>query len=177
MESNGYCEVLVKVKASKTEETSQRVLWLSSWVLLALDIFLLFGTGRANAILWILWLAALIGALVLKRKMSVEYEYQYLDGSLRVDKVIAMKKRKKAGRYELDNLYLMAPEGDERLAPYQNREGMKQVDYSSHDQTAPNRYQLVFQSELVTFEPTENMVRQIWRAAPSKVVRKRAAVG
>lgn len=176
MEANSYCEVLVKVAVGKVEETAQRVLWISSWVLLALNLFLLFGAGVFNVILWVMWLAALIVALVWKRRMSVEYEYQYLDGSLRIDRIIAMKKRKKCGRFEIENLYVMAPEGDERLKPYLNREGFKQLDCSSRNPEASNRYQLVFPNQLVTIEPTEAMVRLMWRSAPNKVVRKRPVV-
>ncbi|MGM9538712.1 MAG: hypothetical protein ACI3VN_10315 [Candidatus Onthomonas sp.] len=176
MESSGYCEVLVKVKASKTERTVQRVLWILTYVFLGLSVLFLF-MGMFHLLFWPLTLVFFIAAMVWRRKLNIEYEYQYLDGSLRIDKIIAMKKRKKCGRYEIDNLYAMAPEGDEHLAGYQNRDGVKQTDYSSHDKEAPNRYQLVFQNELVIFEPSEDMVRQIWRTAPSKVTRKKAIAG
>lgn len=177
MESNNYCEVLVKVQTSKVEEITQRVLWIFSWALLVLNLFLLFGAGLFNVILWVVWLVTLIVALVWKRRMSVEYEYQYLDGSLRIDRIIAMKKRKKCGRFEIENLYVMAPEGDEQLQPYLSREGFKPLDYSSRSPEASNRYQLVFPNQLVTIEPTEAMVRLMWRSAPNKVIRKRAVVG
>lgn len=176
MESSGYCEVLVKVKATKTEQTVQRVLWILTYVFLGLSVLFLF-MGMFHLLFWPLTLVFLIAALVWRRRLSIEYEYQYLDGSLRIDKIIAMKKRKKCGRYEMDNLYAMAPEGAEQLAAYQKRDNLKQADYSSHDKEAPNRYQLVFQNELVTFEPSEDMVRQIWRTAPSKVTRKKAIAG
>lgn len=176
MESSGYCEVLVKVKASRTEELIGKGLWIATWVCLGLSLLFLF-LGMFHLLFWPLTLVFFIAAKVWKRKLSVEYEYQFLDGSLRIDKIIAMKKRKKGGRYDTENLYLMAPEGDEHLEPYRKREGMKTADYSSQDPQAPNRYWMVFANQCLILEPTEEMVRLVWRSAPSKVIRRQAVRG
>lgn len=172
MESSGYCEVLVKVQTGKKEQIIQKVLWALTFLFLALALFFLL-MGVVHLLFWPLALICFIAAKVWQRKFNVEYEYQYLDGSLRIDKIIAMKKRKQFGQFELENLYLAAPEGDERLKPYLSREGLQQLDCSSHNADAPNRYQLVFPNQLLTLEPTEEMVRLMWRMSPHKVVRKK----
>ena len=169
MEQSSYCEVLVKVVPTKLDKALQRLLWsLCVFFFVAGIVFflpLLLGT-----------IACLAIALVRRRRMNLEYEYQYLDGSLRIDRIIAMSKRKKAGRYELENLAVMAPEGDERLQEYLKRPDLKRVDYSSRVTEADNRYVMVFHgggTQYLLLNPTPEMVQLIWRAAPSKVVRKR----
>lgn len=168
MESSGYCEVLVKVQPLKWERIMLRVISVLGVIYLAL--------GLIYIIFLLLAVIFLVVAAIWKRRQCVEYEYQYLDGSLRIDRIIAMKKRKKVGRYELDNLQVMAPEGDDRLQGYLSRSDVKQLDYSSRDEAAPNRYVMVFQGQYIILEPSEAMVQMIWRAAPSKVVRKRQVI-
>lgn len=175
MESNNYCEVLVKVQASKGEQLAGKLLWVLTAVFLLVSVVFLF-FGVVYLVCWLLTLISLVGALLWGGKLNQEYEYEYIDGSLRIDRVIANRKRKKCGWYELENLVLAAPEGDESLTSYGNREGLKRLDYSSHNPAAPNRYQMVFSHELVTLEPTEELIRLLWRAAPQKVKRKKAAV-
>lgn len=175
MQYGGYCEVLVKVQASKTDLLLQKVLWGITWVCLALSL-LLFLLVEFFPLLWLLTLAGLIGAMAWNRKINVEYEYQYVDGSLRIDRIIAMKKRKKWGRFDLEQLQLMAPEGCQQLYPYRKQEGIQHLDCSSHNPQAPNRYQLVFPHQLVTLEPTEEMVRLMWLAAPTKVIRPKKSM-
>lgn len=170
MESNSYCEVLVKVKPAKVERVFQNVFWVLSAVYLAL--------GLIYIIFLVPFIIFLILSLVWKRKLSQEYEYQYLDGDLRIDRIISMRKRKKAARYDIDNLCLMAPEGDERLQPWLKRNDGKKLDFSAHDPDSPNRYVLVFQAggvQCVTLDPSREMVQIMWRAAPSKVIRKPAS--
>ncbi len=169
MEQSSYCEVLVKVVPTRLDRAVQRLLWsLFVFFLLAGMVFflpLLLGA-----------LACLIGALVRGRGLKLEYEYQYLDGSLRIDRIIAMTKRKKAGRYELENLAVMAPEGHERLQEYLKRPDLKRVDYSSRVPEAEDRYVMVFHgggTQYLTLNPTPEMVQLIWRAAPGKVVRRK----
>lgn len=176
MESNNYCEVLVKVQASKREQIVGKLLWVLAGVLLIVSVVFLF-FGVVHLICWPLTLICFLGALLWRGKLRQEYEYEYIDGSLRIDRIIANRKRKKCGRYELENLILAAPEGDESLKPYLSREGLQRQDYSSHNPAAPNRYQLVFSKELVTLEPTQELVRLLWRAAPRKVVRKKNNMG
>ncbi|MCC8182809.1 MAG: hypothetical protein LIO45_07575 [Clostridiales bacterium] len=168
MESSSFCEVLVKVKPTKWENILHRVLWVLTFVYLAL--------GLVYLIFLAFFLVFLIAALLYGRHLRLEYEYQYLDGSLRIDRITNRSRRKRLGMYAMENLTLMAPEGHDRLAPYASRNDIKVLDYSSRDPTAELRYMLVFQGggvvQLLLLEPTEAMVQAMWRAAPSKVVRK-----
>ncbi|MCD8382322.1 MAG: hypothetical protein LUC30_05320 [Clostridiales bacterium] len=168
MENNSFCEVLVKVKPTKWENFLSKALWVLTFVYLAL--------GLIYIIFLAFFLVFLIAALLYRRHLRLEYEYQYLDGGLRIDRIKNRSKRKKLGVYSMENLTVMAPEGHDRLSPYTNRKELKVLDYSSHDPTAELRYILVFQGggviQLLLLEPTQAMVQAMWRAAPSKVVRK-----
>lgn len=168
MESNSFCEVLVAVKPTKWENILSKVLWVLTFVYLALGLIYL--------IFLAIFLVFLIATLLYRRHLRVEYEYQYLDGGLRIDRIKNRSKRKRLGMYDLENLTVMAPEGHDRLTPYTSRKDVKLLDYSGHDPTAEMRYVLVFQGggviQMLLLEPTETMVQAMWRAAPSKVVRK-----
>ncbi|MCC8129352.1 MAG: hypothetical protein LIO51_05385 [Clostridiales bacterium] len=167
MESNSFCEVLVAVKPTKWENILSKVLWVMTFVYLALGLIYL--------IFLAIFLVFLIAALLYRRHLRLEYEYQYLDGSLRIDRIKNRSKRKRLGVYAMENLAVMAPEGHDRLTPYLSRKDVKTLDYSSHDPAAERRYILVFQGggvvQPLLLEPTEAMIQAMWRTAPSKVVR------
>lgn len=172
METNGFCEVLVPVAATPLERNLSKVL-LGAGILLILWSVLSLLAGGMALVFGLLAVACLAGSLVCRRTFQVEFEYQYVEGTLTIDRIVAQTRRKRLAQFELENLYLAAPEGDERLRPYQK--GDRPVeDYTSRNPQAPNRYQLVFPQQVVLLEPTEAMVRLLWRSAPSKVVRKQS---
>ena len=170
MESNNYCEVLVKVQATKMERLLAKLLWIMMAVYFVVGVIW-------NVLFLLLGVVFLVLALVWKRRLALEYEYQYLDGTLQVDKIIDMKKRKKCGRYDVENLCVMAPEGDEHLTPYLNRKDARMVDYTSRSQNGESRYVAVYRGKgehcCATLEPTDKLVQLMWRSAPGKVIRKR----
>lgn len=168
METNHYCEQLVRVKQAKWQTALLRILQVMTVAY--------FATGLLNNVLFLFGFLLLLLTWFWKRKITLEYDYQYLDGVLQVDKIINLKKRKTCGQYDMDKLCLMAPEGDEGLDAYLNQSGVKTVDYSSRDEASQKRYVAVYRAKetlCLILEPSEQMVQTMWRAAPGKVVRKR----
>ena len=167
MDNSSYCEVLVKVKRPRWEIILSKALWIALAVYLVAGLFYL--------IAWILAIPFLIGAILMKRRVNQEFEYQYLDGTLRVDRIINMKKRTKVGSYDVENLTVMAPEGSDKLTGALMDKSMKTLDCSSGDKSAANRYMAVYRGReplCLILEPNDHLLQLMWRSAPSKVTRK-----
>ncbi|MCM1387572.1 MAG: DUF6106 family protein [Bacillus sp. (in: Bacteria)] len=100
---------------------------------------------------------------------DIEYEYLYLDKEIKVDKVLAKSKRKKAAAYDVGRMEILAPVKSYHLDAYKNRD-MKTVDYSSQDIEDNNKYMMVYEGNLkVILEPNAEMVKAIQMVAPRKV--------
>lgn len=168
MESNQFCEHLVRVYRPKWRKWLPKALQIAgvAYILLGLVYLLFIPVG----------IIFLIAAHFLKKKVSEEYDYQYLDGVLQIDLITNLKDRKTCGHYDLEKLSIMAPEGHERLEPFVKGSNVKVVDYTSRSPEAPGCYVAVFRAKetlCLLLEPTEEMVQAMWRTVPSKVIRKR----
>lgn len=168
MESNLFCEQLIKVYRPKWERWLPKVLRIAgvAYILLGLFYLLLIPVGILFFII----------AHLLGRKGDQEYDYQYLDGVLQVDLITNLKDRKTCGRYDMEKLCVMAPDGDERLESYVKGKDVKIENYTSKAPDAGICYVAVFRAKetvCLLLEPNETMVQTMWRAAPSKVVRKK----
>lgn len=103
---------------------------------------------------------------------NVEYEYTYIAGECRIDKVMSKRKRKKCTQFELDKVEVIAPEGHESLKGYENKEcSLKK--YVSGEQDA-KRY-IVYErkdADLVEiiFEPNEKLLKAMQNYAPRKII-------
>ncbi|MDD7738655.1 MAG: DUF6106 family protein [Fusicatenibacter sp.] len=107
-------------------------------------------------------------------RLSVEFEYLYVNGELDIDRIFSQSRRKRAASYELSNMEIMAPFSSHRLDSYKNNRSIKQVDYSSgirgeghhpYGIVIPNQNAL----QLVIFEPNEVMIKDIRNRSPRKV--------
>ena len=115
-----------------------------------------------------------IAAVVfLIRRLDVEYEYLYVNGDLDIDKIMHKAKRKRIFSTNIDNMELLAPEGNEGINQCRNA---KVVDYSSGSADA-RRYVLVVadngQVTKLVFEPNDDIIEGIFLMAPRKVVKNR----
>ena len=115
-----------------------------------------------------------IAAVVfLIRRLDVEYEYLYVNGDLDIDKIMHKAKRKRIFSTNIDNMELLAPEGNEGINQFRNA---KVVDYSSGSADA-RRYVLVVadngQVTKLVFEPNDDIIEGIFLMAPRKVVKNR----
>ncbi len=102
-------------------------------------LFLLGGMTMMGVIgLWalvpiVLGVLAIIGAYFANLNSDVDYEYSLVDRELRVAKIMNKEKRKAVAQYDLDKLEILAPMNSHQLDSYRNRQGLKELDFSSHD--------------------------------------------
>ena len=165
--SDLYTEVMVPKKPTAKEQAIKFVLILFT-VLFALAGLLFMPI-------------LLIGAVVLGvvdyifiPRLSVEFEYLYVNGELDVDRIFSKSRRKRAASYDLSSMEIMALWNSHRLDSYKHNRGLKKVDYSSGMEGQGHKpYGFVIsnksQLELVIFEPNETMLKDIRSKMPRKV--------
>ena len=104
--------------------------------------------------------------------LSVEFEYLYAEGGLRIDRILGRSRRKKAFDCEKDDIQFVAPADSYMLKDYE-KQGMKVADCSSGQKEA-KVYALIYQKGAdhvkVLFEPNEKMLNAMKRCYPRKVV-------
>ncbi|MDD3279427.1 MAG: DUF6106 family protein [Lachnospiraceae bacterium] len=163
--SDLYTEVLVQKKFTG-KDMAIKVGLIFLTVLLAVAGLLI--------IPWFLIGAVALGVVdyIFIPRLSVEFEYLYVNGELDIDKVFSRAKRKKAGRYDLSKMEIMAPANSHRLDSYNNNSAIKLVDYSSGMEDA-KVYAMIIPAEKelqkVMFEPNDVMLQDIRMKLPRKV--------
>lgn len=146
---------------------------------MAIKVLLIFLTVFTAVVGLVLMPLALIVAIVLGvidyifiPRLSVEYEYLYVNGELDIDKIFSKAKRKKGGRYDLGKMEIMAPVNSHQLDSYRNNTNIKTVDYSSGKPDA-KVYAVIISTDKelqrVLFEPNEVMLKDIRSKMPRKV--------
>ena len=122
--SDLYTEVMVAKKPTVKDQLIKFVLILFT-VLFALAGLVLMPI--------LLVAAVILGVVdyVFIPRLSVEFEYLYVNGELDVDRIFSKSRRKRAASYDLSSMEIMAPWNSHRLDSYKNNRGLKKVDYSS----------------------------------------------
>ncbi len=128
--------------------------------------------------IFVLVLAALVivGDVLLFPHFQVEWEYQYVNGELDVDRILSRAKRKRMGSYDISDAEIVAPASSHHLDSYVNNKQIQKVDYTSgYPDHAPRVYAMVIPKNnkllMVLFEPSEQMIKDMWTKAPRKVYR------
>lgn len=120
----------------------------------------------------IVMLLAVGAAYFIFLNLSVEFEYLYAEGGLRVDRILGRTRRKKAFDCEREDVQFMAPSDSYMLKDYE-KQGMKVLDCSSGSKDA-KVYALICQKgpdcTKVLFEPNEKMLNSMKRNNPRKVM-------
>ena len=162
---NSYVECLVASKASPVV----KFLSILSLVL-AIGFFLLSLAGFG-----ILGLILCVGAGVayyfLSMNANIEFEYQYCDKEITVDKILNKSRRKNVGKYDVGKLEVLAPSRSHHLDEYRNRT-LKTLDFSAREknpQPDPTYTFIYDGKEKVIFEPTDEFVAAVKSVAPRKV--------
>lgn len=105
--------------------------------------------------------------------LSVEYEYLFAEGGLRVDRIMSKSRRRKEFDCDKDDVQLIAPADSYVLKDYETS-GMKVLNCASGRKDA-SVYALIYQKgslhTKVLFEPNEKMLNAMYRSYPRKVVR------
>lgn len=162
--SDAYVECLVKAKPSAVGKFLKYLLIMLTVVL----AFLMLGTGLF--ILFLLAVAAGVGAYFVNIYTDVEYEYLYLDRELTVDKVLAKTKRKRVAVYQLDRIEILAPIHSYHLDQFKNRD-VKVKDYGIGYEDKPDlRYAMYYEGgEKIILNPSPELIKIMKNSAPRKV--------
>lgn len=105
-------------------------------------------------------------------KTDVEFEYLYVNGELDIDKIFSKSRRKRAARYDLSTMEIMAPADSAKLDSYRRNKNIKTLDFSSHmgEKTV---YAMVLNTDRerlrVLVEPEDKIIKEIHRKYPQKV--------
>ena len=162
---NSYVECLVASKASpvvKGASILSLVLAVVSFIFAVLTQDPLF-----------LLLCAVFGGAYyfLSLNSNIEFEYQYCEREITIDKILNKSKRKNVAKYEVEHIQVMAPSRSYHLDEYKNKT-LKTVDYSAREknpQPDPTYTFIYDGKEKVIIEPDAEFVNAVKSVAPRKV--------
>ena len=110
--------VLTKKNKSAMMKVGGYLLTLSSAIFLALTLL--------GVIMFAPIAIALIAASVVVNRRYIEYEYSFFDDEVRFAKIINKNKRKVLKGYNMSEVVIIAPAGDQSLYQYENDNGAKE---------------------------------------------------
>ena len=104
-------------------------------------------------------------------KLSIEYEYVFVDGQIDFDKISGKSSRKTMLRIDMEQMEIAAPSNSHALDNYKNMQLIVK-DYSSHDKTSKT-YTIISNVDnkkyKIIFEPSEEMINLMRQKSPRKV--------
>jgi hypothetical protein len=163
---NSYVECLIESKASPL------VKFGSYLALIVAVIFFLSSILTPLGIVGlILCVAAGVAYYFLSLNANIEFEYQYCDREITVDKILNKSKRKNVAKYEVERIEAFAPSRSYHLDEFKNKQ-YKTLDFSSREQgRQPDpTYTFIYDGkEKVVFEPNSEFVNAVKSVAPRKV--------
>ena len=163
---NSYVECLVSSKASPFMVVLKGIT-LALTIVFFISTFLL-GFGLVGMILMI---ASGVAYYFVSLNASIEFEYQYCDREITVDKVLNKSRRKNIGKYDVGRIEAMAPSKSYHLDEYKNKT-YKVLDFSARekDPQPDPTYTIYYDGkEKIILEPTKEFVEAIKNVAPRKV--------
>lgn len=165
--SDLYTEVLVKKQQTGKDKAIKGVLVFFTVLFAAAGIMM-------NPLILLLALVLGIVDYIFIPKLSVEFEYLYVNGELDIDRIYSQSRRKRAASYELSNMEILAPYQSHQLDSYKNNQSIKRYNYSSGIEGQGHKpYAFVISKDntmqMVIFEPDEVMLKDIRNRAPRKV--------
>ena len=165
--SDLYTEVLVKKQQTGKDKVIKGVLIFFTVLFAAAGIMM-------NPLILLLALELGIVDYFFIPKLSVEFEYLYVNGELDIDRIYSQSRRKRAASYELSNMEILAPYQSHQLDSYKKNQSIKRYNYSSGiEGQGLKPYAFVISKDntmqMVIFEPDEVMLKDIRNRAPRKV--------
>lgn len=165
--SDLYLEEMVKRKWTGRDK-GMRI------VLMILTVALILGAFFVQYVLVFPAIVICIADIFIFPRFNIEWEYQYVNGELDIDRIINKSKRKRVDSFDVTGMEIMAPAGSHRLDYYNSNQNMKTVNYTSNN---PEREKQVFAMIVaddkslrkILFEPSEQMIRDIRARAPRKI--------
>ena len=165
--SDLYTEVLVKKQQTGKDKVIKGVLIFFTVLFAAAGIMM-------NPLILLLALVLGIVDYIFIPKLSVEFEYLYVNGELDIDRIYSQSRRKRAASYELSNMEILAPYQSHQLDSNKKNQSSKRYIYSSGIEGQGHKpYAFVISKDntmqMVIFEPDEVMLKDIRNRAPRKV--------
>lgn len=165
MNEGSYCECVVARRQTVKDYAIKGLL-----VALAIAITV---AGLYLSVLLVLAAVAWYAIITFWSRFQVVYEYVFVDGQIDFDKIMGGNSRKHVKRIDLDTVTIVAPKNSHALDGYKHLQG-KAVDFTSLDpQNAGSVYVIVNKgdkdTELIRFEPDDNMITLMKKKAPRKV--------
>lgn len=161
-----FREQLVEVK-----QTSATTMKKTGVIIVAIIIALVAITFGGAFIGPLVVVGVIIGASYLIKSMNLEYEYILTNNELDIDKIMNKERRKRLLTVDIKEINVMA-HIDDGMRKGELERAQKTIDVSSGEKGS-NTYVIVFNhNETLTkliFEPNEDVKRDIYRQAPSKV--------
>lgn len=119
----------------------------------------------------VIGLALSLALIYLYPRLTVEYEYIYVDGQLDFDRISGKAKRKTILRIDMEQVDVVAPMGSHSLDAYSNVE-IEKKDFSSRDKS--KKPYIIISSAgsrkvQIKFEPNEKMINLMKQKSPRKV--------
>ena len=116
--SDLYTEVLVKKQQTGKDKAIKGVLIFFTVLFAAAGIMM-------NPLILLLALVLGIVDYIFIPKLSVEFEYLYVNGELDIDRIYSQSRRKRAASYELSNMEILAPYQSHQLDSYKKNQSIK----------------------------------------------------
>lgn len=130
-------------------------------------VFIAFQGG----VLGIVGIAIIVGLVYLFPKLSLEYEYVFVDGQLDFDMISGKSKRKTLLRIDFEQVEVMAPEGSHALDSYTYIQCEKKDFSSGRKDSKPYVIMVSVENKKmkILFEPNEKMLGVIKQKSARKL--------
>jgi len=140
-------------------------------ILMIIGVFVGLFLIVAGNLLSILGAAVVVLVFIFYPRLSVEYEYVFVDGQLDFDKISGKSKRKTMLRIDFDQVEIMAPINSSALDNYKHMQ-LEEKNFTSLNQDC-KPYVIIVNSGSkklkILFEPNEKMLSMIKQKSPRKV--------
>lgn len=115
-------------------------------------------------------LSGVFSFIIYFRRMSVEFEYTYLDKEIRIDRIYNLNSRKQVDTIDLNKMEIIAVKGSEALRSYANRQA-KVSDYSAGEDTEETKvYELWYEGQRkILLSLNDDFLTPMTRFWPNKV--------
>lgn len=157
-------ELLIK----QTENVKNKVV---GYACVALAVVSLLGTILASPLFLIGVVAfPIVSYFIYFRRMSVEYEYTYLDKEIRVDRIYNLNKRKQVDVLDISKIEILAVKGHDALKGYEHRQAAVS-DYSVGADTEDTKvYELWYDGQRKIFlSLNDDFLSPVVRFIPNKI--------
>jgi len=74
-----------------------------------------------NIIFAMILLCTAVACFFYKQKLYVEFEYQFMNGEIKIEKILEMKKRSSVTTFNIQQVGLLAPEDSDAVKDYDNK--------------------------------------------------------